>query len=107
MIDNFGSALLKLRSGAAVTPQEFTRIAGFIPAVTDDERTAQTKINRFIEEMTKAQQNYVTRSTQTTQQIQQSVAPSGEIEVRSPDGTVGTIPASQLQEALNQGYTKL
>lgn len=75
IIDNFGSALLKLRSGAAVTPQEFTRIAGFIPAVTDDQKTAQIKINRFVEEMTKAQQNYVARSTQTTQQIQQSVAP--------------------------------
>jgi len=108
VIDNFGSALLKLRSGAAVTPQEFTRIAGFIPAVTDDERTAQTKINRFIEEMTKAQQNYVTRSTQTTQQIQQSVAPStNEVEVRSPNGTVGTIPASQLQQALKEGYTQM
>ena len=94
MIDNFGSALLKLRSGAAVTPQEFTRIAGFIPSVYDDEKTAQTKINRFIEETTAAQKNYVERSTQTTQQIQKSMSTQG-----------GDIE-SQKQELRSQGYSE-
>lgn len=48
MISNFSSILLRLRSGAAVTPQEYERIAGFIPTITDDEKTAKVKIERFI-----------------------------------------------------------
>ena len=69
IISNLSSILLRLRSGAAVTPQEYDRIKGFIPLVTDDEKTAKTKIARFFEEITKAQENYIKRSTQTSQQI--------------------------------------
>lgn len=68
-IDNMGSALLKLRSGAAVTPQEFERIKGFIPSVNDDEKTAATKITKFYEELDTARINYIKRATQTEQQI--------------------------------------
>jgi hypothetical protein len=32
---------------------------------------------------------------------------SGEVEVQALDGTIGTIPADQLEEALNAGYTKI
>lgn len=32
---------------------------------------------------------------------------NGEIEVRALDGTIGTIPAEQLEEALNAGYTQV
>jgi hypothetical protein len=69
-IDNMSSYLLKLRSGAAVTPQEFERIKGYIPGVNDDQKTAKTKINRFFEETTKAQENYVKRALQTEQSLQ-------------------------------------
>lgn len=69
IISNFSSILLRLRSGAAVTPQEYDRIAGYIPTLTDDEKTAKTKIARFIEETRAAQQNYIKRATQTSQQI--------------------------------------
>jgi len=68
-LDNLGSILIKARSGAAVTPQEFERIKGFIPGVNDDEKTATTKINRFFSELEAAQQNYIKRATQTSQQI--------------------------------------
>ena len=69
IISNFSSILLRLRSGAAVTPQEYERIAGFIPTITDDEKTARVKIERFISEINIAQQNYIKRATQTSQQI--------------------------------------
>ncbi len=69
VIDNMNSFLLKLRSGAAVTPEEFARISGFIPQITDDEKAAKTKIERFTEETQRAQQNYVRRATQSTDQI--------------------------------------
>lgn len=68
-IDNLGSILIKARSGAAVTPQEFERIKGFIPGVNDDEKTAITKIDRFFSELEAAQNNYIKRATQTSQQI--------------------------------------
>lgn len=77
VIDNMGSALLKLRSGAAVTPQEFERLRGFIPAVNDDESTAQTKITEFYKELETAKQNYILRQTQTTQQIRQGAGLTG------------------------------
>jgi hypothetical protein len=72
VIDNLGSILLQARSGAAVTPQEFERIKGFIPSPNDDEKTAKTKVQRFIEEMSAARANYVKRSTQTPAQIKQT-----------------------------------
>ena len=72
VIDNMGSTLLKLRSGAAVTPEEFVRIRGFIPQVGEDENTALTKIKAFYAELETARQNYVMRQTQTTKQIRQS-----------------------------------
>ena len=69
VVDNMSSALLKLRSGAAVTPQEFDRIKGFIPSINDDEKTATQKINNFYNELDSARANYIKRSTQTSQQI--------------------------------------
>lgn len=69
IVSNLSSILLRARSGAAVTPQEYDRIKGFIPLVNDDEKTAKTKIARFMEEMAKARQNYITRATQTSRQI--------------------------------------
>jgi hypothetical protein len=70
-IDNMGSILLRMRSGAAVTPQEFERIAGFIPSINEDEATAKTKISRFYQAISDAKQNYITRQTQSTYQITQ------------------------------------
>lgn len=78
VIDNMGSALLKLRSGAAVTPQEFERLRGFIPAINDDESTALTKIQEFYSELATARQNYIVRQTQTTEQIKKSVGITGD-----------------------------
>jgi hypothetical protein len=75
-IDNMSSYLLKLRSGAAVTPQEFERIKGYIPGVNDDQKTAKTKIQRFFEETTKAQENYVKRALQTEQSLKQEFSQS-------------------------------
>jgi hypothetical protein len=69
VIDNMSSALLKLRSGAAVTPQEFERIAGFIPNINDDEKTAKTKIAEFKKEIASSQQNYIKRLTQSTLEL--------------------------------------
>lgn len=68
-VSNLSSILLKLRSGAAVTPQEYDRIVGYIPTITEDEKTAKTKIKRFIEETQAALQNYIKRATQTSGQI--------------------------------------
>jgi hypothetical protein len=76
-IDNLGSILIKARSGAAVTPQEFERIKGFIPGVNDDEKTATTKIDRFFTELEAAQNNYIKRATQTPQQIANTSTSSG------------------------------
>ena len=82
IVSNLSSILLRARSGAAVTPQEYDRIKGFIPLINDDEKTAKTKIARFMEEMAKARQNYIARATQTSQQIaglQPSAANGGNV----------------------------
>lgn len=71
VLDNLGSILIKARSGAAVTPQEFERIAGFIPNRYDDEKTAKTKIERFFTELEAAKSNYIKRATQSSYQISQ------------------------------------
>ena len=48
-------------------------------------------------------------STLPTDGAQQvgGVGAAQEVDVRAPDGTIGTIPASQLDAALAEGYTKL
>lgn len=68
-ISNLTSILLKARSGAAVTPEEYDRIKGFIPRSTDDTDTVKTKIQRFTNELADAKANYILRSTQSTQSI--------------------------------------
>lgn len=104
VIDNMGSILLKLRSGAAVTPQEFTRISGFIPQITDDEKTVDVKIKRFIEETTKAQENYIKRATQSSQEIRSSIPQqSGVIRVQGPKG-IFEIPQDKLNLYQQNGY---
>lgn len=70
-ISNMGSILLRMRSGAAVTPQEFERIAGFIPSINEDEKTAKMKIERFYTAIAEAKQNYINRQTQSTYDITQ------------------------------------
>lgn len=67
-IANLGAILLKARSGLAVTPQEYERIKPFIPLVTDDEKTAQSKITRFFEELSSAKASFIKRQTETPQQ---------------------------------------
>ncbi len=76
VVDNMGSTLLKMRSGAAVTPQEFERLRGFIPQINDDEATAATKIQAFYTELDTARQNYILRQTQTTNQIKKGTGQS-------------------------------
>ena len=69
MISNMASTLLRLRSGAAVSEQEFARLSGFIPDVNDDEKTAKEKINSFYSELDTSRTNFIKRTTQTSQQI--------------------------------------
>lgn len=87
-IDNMNSTLLRMRSGAAVTEEEFQRIKGFIPSVNEDEKTAQTKIANFNREMGLAQANFIKRSTETRFQIQQEVNKQGAggETITTPDG---------------------
>ena len=72
-LSNLNSTLLKARSGAAVTPQEYERIRGFIPLTTDDEKTAVTKIQRFKVEMELARQSLILRTTQSSYDLRKSV----------------------------------
>lgn len=72
-IDNLSSALLKARSGAAVTDAEFKRISGFIPQVNDDEKTAQKKIKRFKEEIEKVREDNIKRAVSTSKQLLDSI----------------------------------
>lgn len=78
-IDNMGSTLLKMRSGAAVTPEEFERIKGFIPLINDDQKIAAVKINNFNREMGLAKANFIKRSTQTRFDIAKEVQKQGEV----------------------------
>ena len=71
-INNMSSILLRMRSGAAVTPQEYTRIRGFIPELNEDEKTIQRKMSRFFSEIAAAKQNYIKRSTQSSFDIANS-----------------------------------
>lgn len=72
-INNMSSTLLKMRSGAAVTPEEFERIKGFIPLINDDQVTAAEKINNFNREMGLSKANFIKRSTQTRFDIAKEV----------------------------------
>lgn len=83
VVDNMSSALLKLRSGAAVTPQEFERIKGFIPSINDDEKTAKQKIGTFYSELDTARANYIKRSTQSSQQILDSSIKNDQTNLRT------------------------
>ena len=65
-VSNMNSILLQARSGAAVSDQEYERIKGFIPLVTDDENTAKVKIERFYDAMKDSKQNYIMRATQNS-----------------------------------------
>lgn len=49
-IGDLGSMVIHDRSGAAVTAAEFPRLRPFIPMVTDDPKTAKTKLERFVSE---------------------------------------------------------
>lgn len=82
-VDNMSSTLIKLRSGAAVTPQEFERIKGFIPSINDDEKTAATKITKFYNEIETARLNYIKRATQTEQQILDSAVKQDQSNLRT------------------------
>lgn len=68
-LSNLNSILLKARSGAAVTPEEFERIKGFIPLATDSTPTVRTKLERFSQELADAKSNYILRATQSSQSI--------------------------------------
>lgn len=71
-ISDMNSVLVLLRSGAAVTDSEFKRIKGFIPSITEDEKTAAQKIPLFIEAIASAKRDYINRATQTTKQMMDS-----------------------------------
>lgn len=49
-IADLGSMIIHDRSGAAVTAAEYPRLRPFIPKVTDDQATAQKKLERFSKE---------------------------------------------------------
>lgn len=53
---NLGSELMKARSGGAITPQEFERLAPFIPGAKDDEVEIQDKLAGFVQALAAIQQ---------------------------------------------------
>jgi len=73
VLSNMGSTLLKLRSGAAVSDEEFKRLSGFIPSIDEDEKTVKDKVVKFEEELNKTKENYVNRATQTSFDLKESV----------------------------------
>ena len=87
IISDLQSQLLKLRSGAAVTPQEYVRIRGFIPLASDQEPTVKVKLKRFNEEMQRARQNYEKRVGQTVGEVQSDVKDFGIEESEAPSKT--------------------
>lgn len=113
-ISRMNTTLLNLISGAAVTEGEAKRLAGFIPSITDDEKTAAWKISKFFDEVSSSKKNYIERSTQTTKQIMESAnrdayasqraqLQPGEILVKDKDGNIGAIKESEM----TKDYTKL
>lgn len=61
-VADLGSLVIHERSGAAVTASEFPRLAPFIPLATDDAKTVEKKVKRFVqvykEEMAATQDAY-------------------------------------------------
>lgn len=105
LLSNMNSQILHARSGSAVTDQEFARIKGFIPLVTDDEKTAAGKITEFNKAMDEARANYITRSTQTTQQVMDSVSKSYTVtDPKTGAIKTGSMTAAQAAEARRAGF---
>lgn len=76
-ISNLSSILLNQLSGAAVAPSEATRLMGFIPSVNDQQNVAKEKLRLFQAGIQQAQQAYLNRATQTSQQLAASGQQAG------------------------------
>lgn len=57
-IADLGSMIIHERSGAAVTASEYPRLRPFIPLVTDDPKTVEKKLERFIQVYEEVQKDY-------------------------------------------------
>lgn len=62
ILSDMNSSLLKLRSGAAVTPQEYERIKALLPSVDISESANKTRIEQFKKNLTEAQKNLEKRA---------------------------------------------
>lgn len=63
-------------------------------------RTPKTEIGKAVAEIMKLK-----LKPEQTQRVVQKLRAGEEIDVKSPDGVAGTVPANKLSEALRQGFT--
>jgi hypothetical protein len=100
------AAFMKAISGAAVSDQEVKRLSAFLPSVSDQEDVIKSKLNSLKTEMEKNKANFVNALGGVSGGESASKIPSTEkrVTVIAPDGSIGTIPESQLSEALASGY---
>ena len=92
--------------GKQLTQTELALIASNRPTVADimDPKAMQYKMNKLKEVLTAAHDR-LTRGLAGETQMGAGGMLGGDITVISPDGTPGTIPVEDLQQALAEGYT--
>ncbi len=103
---------IKSISGAAVSEQEAQRLARNIPNVGMQDDQFVISLDDYEDDINDLIQAKLRQyDLENKEELRNAVRglESGQeqmINVVSPDGTVGTIPQSQLQEALAEGYTQ-
>ena len=96
----------KVEKSCTSISKEVKRLSAFLPSVSDQEDVIKSKLNSLKTEMEKNKANFVNALGGVSGGESASKIPSTEkrVTVIAPDGSIGTIPESQLSEALASGY---
>lgn len=109
-LSNITTALGKLRSGGAITPQEFERLVGLLPQKTDDEETVikpkLAELEDYVGRVIQRKLDGFEEAGYGVQGVRQSyAAPSGTMRPTAPKPTQGTSLADQWEALVASGMS--
>ena len=110
LIGKLKADFIKSISGAAASESEVNRLAKFLPDIGDQENVIKSKLNTLLSETQRSRQNFLSTlgATQSATAAPTQTASSvedPEIDAIAPDGTEGTVAASEAEYYRSQGYT--
>ena len=117
-VNDAKDALLRARSGAQINEQEYARLVKFLPTPELPPENFKARSKRFLEQVNiimrdkkKAYEGQGYRVNFDNEPGKPSMsypgASPGRVRVKSPNGSIGTIPVGQLNDALSQGYKRV